>query len=161
MSDFAEHWAARLMPEMRRRARLEAIAIVTADEPEANWDTFDAGLAELERYAHRLGASHMPEAYQRALHDELRRELVVSITAVLAPWHETRLRAEMTDQWSRAFAAWAANNPDAAAAWTRKTTGEPAAQLSAPSGQLDRNNVPPGRCNYPECGGGCEGCQPP
>jgi transketolase len=111
----------------------------------------------------------MPEAYQRALHEELRRELVVSITAVLAPWHETQLRAEMTDQWSRSFAAWAANNPDAAAAWTRKTTGEPErAQLSAPSGQPDRNiapescdNVPPGRCNYPECGGGCEGCQPP
>jgi hypothetical protein len=132
MSDFAEHWAARLMPEMRRRARLEAIAIVAADDPDANWDTFNAGLADLERYAHRLGASHMPDAYQRALHDELRRELVESITWVLGPWHEAQLRAEMTgvDQWERSFAAWA--------------------QLSAPSGQVERNitaergdNVPP------------------
>jgi hypothetical protein len=154
MSDFAEHWAARLMPEMRRRARLEAIAIVTADEPDANWDTFNAGLADLERHAHRLGASHMPDAYQRALHDELRRELVESITWVLGPWHAAQLRAEMTgvDQWERSFAAWAANNPDAAAAWTRKTTGE--AQLSAPSGQPERNITAENRDNVPPDGEG-------
>lgn len=94
MSDFAEHWAARMMPEMRRKARLEAIRIVTAEgTDDENWDTFNAALAGLEREAHRLGASHMPDRYQIALHIELRRELVESISAVLVgrgeflPWH--------------------------------------------------------------------------
>lgn len=123
MSDFAAHWAYRLMPEMRRQARLTAIRIVTADEPEAEWETFNAGLADLERHAHRLGASHMPEAYQRALQEELRRELVESITAVLGPWREAQLRADLDggDQWWGQFAAWAKNDPVAAAAWTAKT----------------------------------------
>lgn len=126
MSDFAEHWAARLMPEMRRMARVVAIQIVTADDHEANWCTFNTGLADLERHAHRLGASHMPAPYQRALHDELRRELVESITAVLGPWREAQIRVGLdgVDGWDRQFAAWAANNPDEALAWTRKTTGE-------------------------------------
>lgn len=111
MSDFAEHWSARLMPEMRRQARVTAIAIVTAGEADWTCDTFTAGLAQLESEAHRLGASHMPEAYQRALHDELRRELVESISAVLAPWHAAQLRAGLVGadvaRWDRQVRQWA------------------------------------------------------
>jgi hypothetical protein len=111
---------------MRRRARIAAIRIVTAEGPSEGWDTFNTGLADLERTAHRLGASHMPDEYQHALHLELRRELVDSINAVLGPWREAQLRAGMTgvDQWERSFAAWAAHNPEAAAAWTVKTAGK-------------------------------------
>jgi hypothetical protein len=111
MSDFAEHWSARLMPEMRRRARIIAIRIVTASDAEWTWETFSGGLAELEDYAHHLGASHMPEAYERALHDELRRELVESIALVLAPWREAQLRAGIVgadvERWDRQVREWA------------------------------------------------------
>jgi hypothetical protein len=119
MSDFAEHWSYRLMPEMRRKARLAAIRLITAAGDDLEWESFNAALAGLEAEAHRLGASHMPEGYQRALHDELRRELVDSISAVLAPWHEAELRAGLVgadiQRWDRAVREWA--------------------QLSAPSGQ--------------------------
>jgi hypothetical protein len=92
-ADFARHWSEMLMPEMRRKALLAAIRIVTADDPEKNWATFNAAVAELEREAHRLGASVMPDEFQGELHRELVRELVDSIAAVMQPWHDAELTA--------------------------------------------------------------------
>lgn len=112
MSDFAEHWAARMMPEMRRKARVAAIRIVTAEGTEGEgWDTFNAALIGLESEAHRLGASHMPDRYQIALHTELRRELVESITAVLEPWRAAQITAGIVGadvaRWDRKVREWA------------------------------------------------------
>ena len=135
MSDFAEHWATRLMPEMRRQARIAAIRVVTAGEDDLQWVNFNTAIADLERHAHRLGASHLPEAYKRALHEELKRELVEGIAAVLEPWHAAELAAGLVagdvQRWDRKVREWA--------------------QLSAPSGQpeADRNITPENRDNVP------------
>jgi hypothetical protein len=111
MSDFAEHWAARLMPDMKRQTWLAAYRIVTAPENELTWETFNTALAGLENHAHRLGASHMPDEFQRALHEELRRMLVDNIAAVLEPWREAQLRAGMVgadvERWDRQVRQWA------------------------------------------------------
>lgn len=113
MSDFAEHWAYRMMPAMRRRARLIAIRIVTAADADQNWETFNAGLEELEQEAHRLGASHMPDGYQRALHNELRRELVDSLSVLLIgsgdflPWHVINGISDDCARWERRIREWA------------------------------------------------------
>ena len=93
MSDFARHWGEMMMPEMRKQAWLAAYRIVTAPEEDLQWETFNTGLADLERYAHRLGASHMPDEFQAELHRELTRELVAAIHAVLGPWREAQIRA--------------------------------------------------------------------
>lgn len=111
MSDFAAHWSERLMPEMRKQAWLAAYRIVTAPEDDLSWETFNTGIADLERYAHRHGASFMPEAFQRELHEELTRELVDAIHAVLGPWREAQLRAGIVaadiKHWDARVREWA------------------------------------------------------
>jgi len=110
-ADFAEHWAARTMPHLRRLSRLAAIRLITAAEDDLAWETFAAALDRLEQEAHRLGASFMPESYQRALHETLLRGLVDDVAAVQQPWAEAQLAAGLVapdiERWDRQLREWA------------------------------------------------------
>lgn len=111
MSDFARHWSEMVMPEMRRKAWLAAYRVVTSPEDDLQWETFNAAVASLEHEAHRMGASHMPDAFQAELHRELTRELVSAIHTVLGPWREAQIRAGMVgadvERWDRQVREWA------------------------------------------------------
>ena len=108
VEDFRQHVGDRLLKEV---AGMAAYRIVTADDDNADWETFHSSVKDLQREASRLGALYLPDPERGGFLDEaIPRALLFWIADWSKKWSDQQAIAAKVaidiDAWNRRVREW-------------------------------------------------------